>query len=416
MDAKRFIVAHVALTLASSIVACGLTGCLPERRSAPPKSSGRTLYVSNLPDCGGQHPCYTRLQRAVDAASDHDVIKVAGGTYTGITSEDGTSLPVVAIDKAVYLLGGYHATDWSLAPSRDEPSVVDAEHVPGRRAFYIDGSEVPTITVRGFDIRGGNDPGSGGGGIRVDDGSVVLEGNLIEGCTTDAKGGGLFIADGTVRLTNNTLRGNVARFGGALYVDGGSVVLRRNVFMANEAPPVGGAIAINAGAVEGANNVVADNVGAGAGVYLTGGRLTASHWTLANNGRYAVLADLGIDIERGSVSLRKSILASHEGGLCGSGASAHQTLFYDVARPCLAGASCVNNLFGDPKFVDPWAGDYHIAQDSAAIDQGYSVDVVSDMDGDPRPVGPAADIGADEITPHRTYLPSILLRFSSPRL
>jgi hypothetical protein len=339
----------------------------------------------------------------VDAASDGDVIKVAQGIYTTTAGSQ-----VVSIEQGVRLVGGYRVDDWSRSRPMVEPAIIDAGWVPGRRGISIDGSSVSTITVKGFLIRHGGVGVSDGGGVHVAGGSVVLEDDVIEACTADARGGALFIAEGDVHLRHNTLRGNAAQYGGGLYVGGGSVVLACNVVVDNEAPPVGGAIAIDGGTVVGANDIVAENTLAGAGVYLSGGRLTASHWTLVNNGRYGIIADLGVDIESGSVTLHKSIIASHKGGLCGAGVEARQTLFHRVSDPCIAGASCVNNLFGDPKFVDPSAGDYHIAAGSAAVDRGYSLDVAQDMDGDMRPVGTASDIGADETEPHRVYLPLVV--------
>ena len=51
---------------------------------------------------------------------------------------------------------------------------------------------------------------------------------------------------------------------------------------------------------------------------------------------------------------------------------------------------------GVPAFVDPDGGDYHIGPGSAAIDRGVDAGVTTDIDGDPLPIGPAPDIGADE--------------------
>jgi len=404
LDVKKLILACVALILASFLAVCGLAGCRSRPDGETSKSSGQTLYVSNASDCDDQHPCYASIQGAVDAASEGDVIKVALGTYTTTASQ------VVTIKKGIRLVGGYHVDDWSVSRADVQPAIIDAEQAPGRRGVSIDGRGVSTITLKGFWIRRGGAQASGGGGVHVAGGSVVLEDNVIEACTAETRGGGLFIAGGSVHMRNNTLEGNVAQYGGGLYIDDGRVVLEQNTFLNNAAPPIGGALAIAGGVVTGVNDVVADNARAGTGVYLSGGHLTASHWTVVNNGRYGIIADLGIDIKNGSATLRKSIIASHTGGLCGAGAAAQQALFYDVDRPCIAGASCVNNLFGDPKFVDPSAGDYHIAADSAAVDRGYSLDVFYDMDGDIRPVGAASDIGADEIEPYTTYLPLVVRR------
>jgi len=48
-------------------------------------------------------------------------------------------------------------------------------------------------------------------------------------------------------------------------------------------------------------------------------------------------------------------------------------------------------------FADTAAGDYHLRADAPARDAALATtDVTTDFDGNPRPVGPAADIGADE--------------------
>jgi hypothetical protein len=48
-------------------------------------------------------------------------------------------------------------------------------------------------------------------------------------------------------------------------------------------------------------------------------------------------------------------------------------------------------------FADAAAGDYHLSAGSPARDAALApTDVTTDFDGNPRPVGPAADIGADE--------------------
>ena len=54
------------------------------------------------------------------------------------------------------------------------------------------------------------------------------------------------------------------------------------------------------------------------------------------------------------------------------------------------------NIWGDPDFIDPDIGNYHINTDSAAIDTGVDGGVTEDMDGNERPQNKGYDIGADE--------------------
>jgi YD repeat-containing protein len=54
------------------------------------------------------------------------------------------------------------------------------------------------------------------------------------------------------------------------------------------------------------------------------------------------------------------------------------------------------NVWGDPAFVDPDAGDYHITATSAARDAGVNAGVSVDIDGEMRPEGSGYDVGVDE--------------------
>ena len=68
----------------------------------------------------------------------------------------------------------------------------------------------------------------------------------------------------------------------------------------------------------------------------------------------------------------------------------------------------INDVSGDPPFINPAGDDYHLQSSSAAIDAGVDVGVPSDLNGDARPIGSGFDIGYDE-TPgtHFIYLPLV---------
>ncbi|MHC4369131.1 MAG: right-handed parallel beta-helix repeat-containing protein, partial [Planctomycetota bacterium] len=54
-------------------------------------------------------------------------------------------------------------------------------------------------------------------------------------------------------------------------------------------------------------------------------------------------------------------------------------------------------VVGDPCFVNPSLADFHLKQNSPAIDRGSPIDAPSnDFEGDPRPAGSGYDIGIDE--------------------
>jgi hypothetical protein len=70
---------------------------------------------------------------------------------------------------------------------------------------------------------------------------------------------------------------------------------------------------------------------------------------------------------------------------------------------------------GPAAFVDEASGDYHLTAASAAIDRGVITAVTVDFDGNLRPQGSAADLGAyefqsDEFDAYEAYLPLVQVR------
>jgi uncharacterized repeat protein (TIGR01451 family) len=102
------------------------------------------------------------------------------------------------------------------------------------------------------------------------------------------------------------------------------------------------------------------------------------------------------------VVLTNTILVSHTVGItvmAGSTATLEATLWHDNTQDWGGLGAIITgiyNYWGNPAFVDPDIGNYHIGLTSAAIDKGVDAGVDDDIDGDPRPQGGGYDIGADE--------------------
>jgi uncharacterized repeat protein (TIGR01451 family) len=106
-----------------------------------------------------------------------------------------------------------------------------------------------------------------------------------------------------------------------------------------------------------------------------------------------------------NVDLINTVLVGHSVGIyvaSGSSAELDATLWgsgtwaNDTDRRGPGTINHSNDHTGDPGFVNPNAGDYHIGPGSAAIDAGVDAGVTADIDGHPRPAGLGFDIGADE--------------------
>jgi hypothetical protein len=107
-----------------------------------------------------------------------------------------------------------------------------------------------------------------------------------------------------------------------------------------------------------------------------------------------------------NVTMTNTILVSHTVGISvtsGNMATLESTLWGSGAwangRDWTGTGTIVtgtHNYWGDPVFVDPTAGDYHLGSTSAAIDRGVDAGVTTDIDGQARPNGAAPDLGMDE--------------------
>jgi uncharacterized repeat protein (TIGR01451 family) len=408
-------------------------------------------YVSTAGIDGGDcsdasSPCQT-VQYAVDRASEGDTIKVASGVYTGVSvrprddfTTTGVVTQVVYVSKTVTIRGGYTTTNWMVSDPDANPITLDAQ---GRgRVFYITGDISPTIegvTITGGDATGmGGDPDQGrdsgggvyivtaaatisnncvlsntanrGGGLYLSNSDATFTGNTVTSNTANDAGGGLYVNYSDATLTGNTVAANIAFYGGGLYLHSSDATLASNTVASNTAY-YGGGLLLRISSAMLTNNVVADNrsniMGSGLSVWASSPRLL--HTTLARNtggdGSGVRVSNYGPGYYS-TVAMTNTILVSHSVGitvtpgnraildatLWGAGAWANDT-DWGGGGTIITGTI---NVYQDPAFVDPDAGDYHIKTGSAASDAGIDAGVSEDIDGDSRIDG-HPDIGADEL-------------------
>ncbi len=307
-------------------------------------------------------------------------------------------------------------------------NTISANAAPKGGGVYLTGG----VAVLDGNTVQDNAAGSGGG-VYLGHSEARLRGNIIVANTARGAGGGIYL-NSAAALVRNVVSANTAIEGGGLYVTGNGAVLNGNIVASNAADD-GGGIHLSYSDATLANNVVADNraARAGSGLYITQASPRLLHTTIARNGSTGLATGAGgsgVYVTTtgswgspGTVVLTNTILVGHEIGLVvteGNTATLEATLWGSGAwanRIDWTGDGTVKvgavNVWGDPSFVDPANGDYHIGAGSRAIDAGVSSSALTDADGDPRPAEFGVDVGADEqpgtsLYLHQTAWPPIL--------
>jgi hypothetical protein len=269
-----------------------------------------------------------------------------------------------------------------------------------------------------------------GGGLYLDYSAAALISNSVTANVASNLGGGLYLTYSPARLISNSVTANIggnggglylifspatlsansvtantsACWGGGLYLVASAATLSANDVISNTADCLGGGLYLQSSLATLINTVVADNrAGAnGSGLYINAGsepRLL--HTTIARNGG-GDGSGLYVDTIGGAstVWLTNTILAGQDVGIAvadGSAATMNGTLWYGNGAGW-GGAGTIahtGDYTGNPAFVDPGAGDYHIGPASAAVDRGVDAGVTTDKDGRPRDARP--DLGAYEL-------------------
>lgn len=158
------------------------------------------------------------IAAAVAAAAEGDVIRVAAGTYFESGIAFGNK------DLVLQSVSGAAAT------------IIDGGQA--NRVFNLTGALTRATVIEGFTIRNGRPASSGGGGLRIVNGSPTVRNNVIEDNVTPAGGGaGIQVStNANPLIEGNTIRDNSTDLrGGGIEINGATAEIRDNTFLRNQA-------------------------------------------------------------------------------------------------------------------------------------------------------------------------------------
>lgn len=244
------------------------------------------------------------------------------------------------------------------------------------------------VTITNLTLRNGGGS-NGGGGISIDNGTVVIENVRIINNNVTGVAGGIINYAGDVTITNSEISGNHAtNYGGGIHNNPGATMSLENVTISGNK---------------------ADNSSGG---ISNGGTLSLLNVTVANNTAVNGFAP-GVGNE-GTVTFKNSIVANGIGADCGGAGT-----FTSSGHNLEDDDSCSFNSTGDKQFTDPQlaplaangAETYTQAllSNSPARNAGTNSGCpATDQRGITRPQQAVCDMGAFELDKLYVYLPVVI--------
>ena len=321
--------------------------------------AGPVVYVDQSASGSGDgtswSDAFTELRDALMIALCSTVteIWVAEGIYTPTADTDRTATFRLQDSLAIY--GGFDGTETTLG---ERDWAVNVTTLSGDLGVVDDDSDNSYHVVTA----------SGTNSSAVLDGFVIIKGRANGGGEDDL-GGGIYNSGGSPTVRNVWIYGHGSVAGGSAMYNTGANPIIQNTIVYDRILNVNGSVPVITNSCIVLSKLINDD--SSPLIYNT------ILWT---SGEVPVVENTGTS----SPSFRNSLVM-------GSGGSSS----WDPSF----GTDLGNNIDDDPLFVDPMIGDLHLLPGSPAIDAGDNSAPnlpLTDLDGNPRVIGVAVDMGAYE--------------------
>jgi uncharacterized delta-60 repeat protein/uncharacterized repeat protein (TIGR02543 family) len=318
---------------------------------------------------------FKTIQEAIVAASDGNEIWVKMGTYY-LSSQ-------INVDQAVAIYGGFNGTENQKDQRDFANNVTTVDGQDSVRCFYVTADAL----VDGFTITHGYDANQGGG-ICCNNTSLIV--------------------------SNNIISDNYADWGAAIRSSGSSMSIIGNVIKENDG--IAGICTLSGTNIEVLGNIMTDNLDCTIITFALGSKITQN--IIARNA-YGIYLEGASD----SIITSNTIVDNESRGIFVDNSDnvtvQNNIIYFNKGIGIAAADSDVLSKYNDVQSYDAWAegniitendicenpcidinkNDYHLRPGSPCIDAGTSAAPElpnTDFEGDPRIIGAAPDMGADE--------------------
>jgi parallel beta-helix repeat protein len=392
-----------------------------------------TFYVAttgNDSNAGTQALPFNTIKKGVSVLTPGDTLLIRGGSYVGPGQFDGTPsgtswaqpVTVKAFPGETVTIIAVTSGDHVINLSRNnhhiilDGLIVDAQKIGNNpikihsegtyesaHHIRVQNSTVKNGTGQGVMVPGKAETGGccnefinvkvygNGTSTQFDHGMYFsTSDNIVDGCEIYNNAAfGIHIYGGGPNNARNIVRNSIIRDHAAkaavIFGEGSGHQAYNNVFYGNAS----GINVLYGGGAAVYNNTIYDNKSYGILLFNTATSTIENNITFGNG-----LTGIYIEASAVAQTFRNNLSAQNPSGN-----------FRDNSGKAVLS----NNLFGDqydPKFVNLAAHDFRLQTGSAAIDKGLPMTALSvDLAGNPRPLGPANDIGAFEFSTGRPAPP-----------